>query len=217
MFKRLFNSLSRYYRNYTVEHRRYLAKLNDLDRFNDDFAKSIAWTPIVKSRIRTSFSTKRLVKSKDNIVSFKPSIQFLLFNTFFIGVPSIILVKSLIMNNFNYDDKWLIILFLSVFILLGITYLLWGLKPISFDLNIRRFIKYTFQGGYEKISIDDIYALQMIEDMSSQDETYYELNLVMKNQNRINIICHNDDKAIRKQAKELSKIVSIPFWDMTSF
>ena len=215
MIKNLLTSLLKRFENYAEERRQYHAKLKDLNRFNDDFAKSVSWTPVVKSRIRSSFCTKRLVISGDNKASFRPSVQFLFFNLLFMGVPCLILLKVSVPGSFVFNDKWLLIPFMSLFLLIGIPYLLWGLRPIYFDLDKRQFIKYSSH-GYEKISMDDIHALQMIDDGQYQDETYYELNLVLKNQNRLNIVCHNREEAIRKQAKQLSEILSVPFWDMTS-
>ncbi|QTA83572.1 Uncharacterized protein dnl_59850 [Desulfonema limicola] len=215
MFKKLLYSLLKYLDKYTQERRQHLEKLNDLDRFNDNFAKSVSWDPIVKSRIRSAFCTKRMVKSKKNRISFKPSIQFLFFILVFIGVPSLTLVKVFVIAGYSMNEKWPLIPFMSVFFLIGIPYCLWELKPIYFDLNKREFIKKSSH-GYEKISIDHIHALQMIKDRSHLDENYYELNVVLKNHDRLNIICHSNGKSIRKQAKELSEILSIPFWDMTT-
>jgi hypothetical protein len=131
------------------------------------------------------------------------------------GVPCLILLKIPVPGNFVINDKWILIPFMSVFLLIGIPYLLWGLRPVYFDLDKRQFIKYSSH-GYEKISMDDIHAIQMIKDDGHQDETYYEMNLALKNQNRLNIVCHNREEVIRKQAKQLSEILSVPFWDMTS-
>ncbi len=215
MIKRILNYLSESFGDAVRQRKQYQEKLKDLNRFNDDFAKSVSWSPVVKSGLRSSFCTKKLVISGDSKVSFRPSVQFLLFNLLFMGVPCLILLKISVPGNFVFNDKWLLIPFMSVFLLIGIPYLLWGVRPIYFDLDKRQFIKYSSH-GYEKISMDDIYAIQMIKDDGHQDETYYELNLVLKNQNRLNIVCHNREEAIRKQAKQLSEILSVPFWDMTS-
>ena len=214
MIKKILNYLSESFGDAVRERRQYREKLKDLNRFNDDFAKSVSWTPVVKSRVRSSFCTKSLVISGNNKVSFRPSIQFLFFNLLFIGVPCLILLKVFVPGNFAFNDKWPLIPFMSLFLLIGIPYLLWELRPVYFDLDKRQFIKYTSH-GYEIISMDDIHAIQMIKDDGHQDETYYELNLVLKNQNRLNIVCHNREKTIRKQAKQLSEILSVPFWDMT--
>ncbi len=93
MINKLLTSLLKRFENSAGERRQYHEKLHDLNRFNDDFAKSVSWSPVVKSRVRSSFCTKRLVISGNNKVSFRPSVQFLLFNLLFMGVPCLILLK----------------------------------------------------------------------------------------------------------------------------
>jgi hypothetical protein len=215
MVKKLFESISRYSDKYSRERRQCLEELNDASRFNDDFVKSVSWNPIVKSKIRSAFSTKRLVVSNKDRISFKPSIQALFFILAFMGVPSLVLVKVFVIGGYSLNEKWHLIPFMSIFFILGIPYLIWVLRPIYFDLDKREFVKKSSR-GYEKISIDDIHALQMIKDGDHSDEYDYELNIVLKNRDRLNVVCHINGKTIRKQAKELSAMLSIPFWDMTT-
>lgn len=68
-------------------------------------------------------------------------------------------------------------------------------------------------------TIEDIHALQLISEYhsSSGDEMAgfrsYELNLVMKDGRRVNVVCHGWLEKIRMQASTLSEFLGKPVWD----
>lgn len=222
---------------YIDESKNYSEKLHDPNRFNDEFAKNIEWTPITK--VGSQFCTRRMAKLGNHIVAFLPSLSFLLFSALFIGVGGYLIrrfanihtplsyyfthsIQAIridfhqMVNALN-SDRWIEVPFASIFFLIGLIALVFALKPIYFDLRDNYFMKGFSFWGVERVSLYDIYAIQMISNPDSADDyTNYELNLVLKNKDRINVVCHSRDNIIRKQAQKLSRILSIPFWDMTS-
>ena len=70
------------------------------------------------------------------------------------------------------------------------------------------------------MSFNEIYAVQLIsENVYSEDKsgyrrvyrfTSYELNLVLKNQERINIVDHGDKEVILFDARTISNVIGIP-------
>ena len=68
------------------------------------------------------------------------------------------------------------------------------------------------------VRLEFIHALQIVaEFISGKNANYYsyELNLVLKNGNRINIIDHNNKGRIDREAKVLSEFLGVPVWDAT--
>ncbi len=63
--------------------------------------------------------------------------------------------------------------------------------------------------------LEDIHALQIISKSWGHEESdyWYELNLVLKNSNRINVIGHGEGNMLRQNASRLSAFLKIPIWD----
>ena len=64
--------------------------------------------------------------------------------------------------------------------------------------------------------LDDIHAIQLISEyISGKKSSYYsyELNLVLKDASRINVIDHGNDSTISSNAKVLSRFLDVPVWD----
>ena len=135
---------------------------SNLDRFNDPIAKTTPWTPMVRGG--STSRTHRFHLDKDGNVQFKLSLD-VIFNK---SLPLIIGVFCIFAG-----IKWLSILF----ILMGLLSLL-DLKklsiPITFDVEKGL---YTKDGTH--VEIEDIHAIQIIEEHVGSDESSYlgyELN-----------------------------------------
>ena len=66
------------------------------------------------------------------------------------------------------------------------------------------------------IKLEDIHAIQLISEyISGEKSSYYsyELNLVLKDAGRINVIDHGNDGVIINNAKILSRFLDVPVWD----
>ena len=102
-----------------------------------------------------------------------------------------------------------------------------GSKPIVFDIKEGYFWKgrespneYFDKSHLKDLArIKDIHALQIIEEyVSTENSSYYsyELNLVLRNGKRFNLIDHNKYEDIYNEAKQLCDYLSIVLWDATS-
>jgi len=64
--------------------------------------------------------------------------------------------------------------------------------------------------------LEDIHALQLISEYcGGNDGSYYsyELNLVLENGKRINVVDHGNKNKLRKEANNLSAFLAKPVWD----
>jgi hypothetical protein len=68
--------------------------------------------------------------------------------------------------------------------------------------------------------LNDIYALQIIrERVRSSKSSYnsFELNLVLKNGERLNVIDHGNLKRLREDAAQLAVFLKVPVWDAADY
>jgi hypothetical protein len=114
----------------------------------------------------------------------------------------------------------------SVFAIAGGCLYYFGTKPIVFDKHSGCFWKgrknpdLVFNKDSIKVwtQLEQIHALQLIaEHCSSNKCSYYsyELNLVLKDGERINVVDHGNLNKIRDDANTLSKFLGKPVWNAT--
>jgi hypothetical protein len=71
----------------------------------------------------------------------------------------------------------------------------------------------------ERVQLDRIYALQLIKEHCTGDESSYysyELNLVLEDGTRLNVVDHGNQDMLRRDAEELAKFLGRPLWDATA-
>lgn len=200
----------------------------NLERFNDPLATTIAWTPAKGGG--TNFKTHKLIETSNNRLEFKASIGGMLFYMLFALIGFGVTVAAVYQeyeSNFSLNSEHLIMLLVGViFLSVGLSLLYFGTKPIVFDNFLglywkgrkapNRDIEYTNPELFTKLC--DIHALQIIaEYVRSNKNSYYsyELNLVMDNGNRQNVIDHGNISSIRADASKLAQFLNVPVWDLT--
>lgn len=188
----------------------------DPAQFNDPIAMQTQWTP-ANSGSTASFCTHKLVMQGTQRCIFRSS--------------------------WESTRAWLIMLVLGIFLILfsiykggpdSVTGLVLGLplavmgglflyyKPkMIFDKSNGRYWKEKKQlkdiHALKIVSstpLQDIHALQMLS-YDSDDYYSYELNLVLKNAERINVLSHGDDEQLKKDVNQLSMFLDKPVWDAT--
>lgn len=85
-----------------------------------------------------------------------------------------------------------------------------GRKPDSVMLTQEATAKYA--------RLEVVHALQIIaEYLTSKNGGYYsyELNLVLKDGNRINVVDHGNRKRLAEDAQVLADFLGVPVWDAT--
>lgn len=188
--------------------------------------KSISIKPLKSGG--SNFKTQLLVEKKKGILEFVPSIGLIAFlSVFFIvgsGFLFFALYKLFISLDYNFEMGHLIfgfvsILFLTVSLFMGYE----NFKPNQFNKLTNRYTKGKQKNVIKKNAIDiplsKIIALQLIgEIVSGNDSNYnsFELNIVMDNGERFNVIDHGNLKSLIQDAEWLSEFLNIPIWHAES-
>lgn len=229
MFKKLLSLFK------SIGERNQKAFADKIESFNDPLAKEIEWGST--TRAHCGFLNRKLLKTKNDNIFFIPSITVVFFNMGFIIMGGYVMWEfsllrptidtiflypiSSILHYIHFLPKLLSSskvwghLFGFVFLLMGFLGLCYSLRPIVFNTANRLYSKGFLRK--EKVSFDDIHAIQIISETGSEpeDPIVYELNLVLKNKKRINVFGHPKKKSIIQDAAELSHVLSVPVWDMT--
>ena len=204
---------------------------------NDEIAIKTKWGPVARGGERSC--SHRLVKSSDKVVKFRVAFISLFFPLFAMVVGSSILYGALTFNiqiPGPVPAKYIGIALSLFFTILGISQIVPLLVPRVFDLDKGYYWKGRNKASSGKpegvpfCAITDIHAIQLVQEHvrrhPNQNATkeqrknfqpYYsfEMNLVLKNGKRCNVIDHSDVRALRTDANELGKFLTVPVWDGT--
>ena len=172
----------------------------------------------------SNFETQVLFQKSPFRYEFKPSRAFGFFCGAFALVPIIIIAVIIYQNSNTYgysliENSWPLLLFTFIWSF-GALFLVRSLfRPIVFDKSTNRFYKGFFRDKTKNakynISISRIVALQIIgEIISGKNKKYnsYELNLVLEDASRINVIDHGNLKGVIADTETLSKFLNLPIW-----
>ncbi len=198
--------------------------------FHDPVAKETQWHPV--KRGGASFGTHKLLDDPQfpERLEFKPTLGYKLFCGLFtvIGL-SLIVGFSISMLKAKHPDMGMLfpIVFGLIFATVGIAIFKFGGKSRVFDhdagffwIGKRDFRELNYREiddpKKSPVKLDRIHALQLIsERCSSKNGSYlsYELNLVLDDGSRINVVDHGNLKLIRNDAEKLSEFLDVPIWD----
>ena len=185
----------------------------------------------IKTRVNTfplnsggaNFKTHKLVKNSLSKVSFKPTVLVILFCLCFFIIGLGVFSYSLFGTAFPEDSKWLVSLFGVVFTLIGVLLFYFFTKPRVFNKTINLYYKSFTSKNVSKSkhskSLSDIVAIQIIGEVIQSDNSSYnsfELNLVLNDASRINVIDHGNLKSIIEDAQYLSEFLNVPIWHASS-
>ena len=177
---------------------------------NDPVAEITYWQPMTKGA--SNFRMQEIKQTKEALI-IQPSFEVKLFCAAFIsvGVTPIAIRYSL---NWQHLDFILdpIISPTSIFIIIGFL--------IGWVLMKRRVViskvKQTIYTSGQKVPLHMVYALQVITNIAGgRGHGVYrnsELNLVLKDGNRINLLNHGDEAYFKHQELQLSNLLSVPVW-----
>jgi len=190
---------------------------------NDSIAQNLSWSPAKAGG--SNFKTHRRLDDAVHI-KFIPTFFahfFMLAISLFVGYFIYIFYTNPESINFNMPN-FLIPVFPFIF-LGGIVYAIYEMyKPRVFNLKkqvyqyswLRPEIEISHLDSKHCIHFSMIHALQildeLIEDDDGHDYTSTELNLVLKDGQRMNIIDHSDRSAIMQDAKFLARKLIVPVW-----
>jgi hypothetical protein len=196
----------------------------DPNRFDDPVALQTEWGPAKGGG--TNFRTHRLVSTGPERMEFRASLGAKLFYGVFLlvglgviaGVASAAIAKGV--AGFRKQET-IGILFGLVFATVGGLLWYFGTAPIVFDRRKGRFWKGRKSPDevFGKSSLkyfatfEEIHALQLVSEYCSGNKhSYYsyELNLVLADGRRINVIDHG---RIQEDARQLAEFLDKPLWD----
>ena len=200
----------------------------DLTQFNDPLAEEIDWKPAKSGG--TNVCTHRLMIGFDNVATFKATLSIHLFTGIFIVMGAIAIVAPIVgmINSGKFKVDLLIpvaigTVFCSVGIFMNRTFT----APVTFDLDSGYFWKgrknpsttFDIESSIKEYAlIRDIHALQIISEYCSggKNSSYYsyELNLVLKDGTRKNVVDHGSIEKLREDAEKLADFLNVPIWDI---
>lgn len=171
-----------------------------------------------------SFKTHSLSKTSNGF-AFKPSINGLAFALVFaltgLGIFSFGIYKIIIGT--TTSEYLFLLLFGAVFLAAGIFILLLFLRPRVFNKNsnyyYKGFRKNVNRENKNYVSLNRIIALQLIgETISSDNGSYksFELNLVLDDATRLNVVDHGNLKKLIIDTEILSNFLNVPIWHAES-
>jgi len=201
----------------------------DPSRYDDPVARTTSFSPAKSGG--ASFGTHKLVEAAAHRFEFRASLGARIFYLAFllIGIVVIIGVSYQLTTKETISfsvDTVLPFVIGGVFTVAGGFLYYFGTQPIVFDKHSGHFWKGRADPNlaFNKDSIktwtqlEHIRVLQLIcEYCSGNKSSYYsyELNLVLNDGERINVVDHGNLKKIRDDANTLSDFLAKPLWDAT--
>ncbi len=192
---------------------------------DDPVAMLTEWIPVKGAG--ANFRTHKLVTVSPNRMEFRSSIEGKLLGLFFllIGLGTFLGFSFVKVSSglWAFDMETLALLLGLVFAGVGAAMLYFGTAPIVFDKIKGAFWKGRgTPEGSNKTSLkyfaelEQIHALQIISKYMRREKHFrysYELNLVLKNGQRINVVDHSKKKILQEDAASLSAFLEKPVWD----
>jgi len=199
----------------------------DPSGFDDPVALRTDWFPVAPGG--ASFGTHRLVQVSANRVEFKATFGakffFLAFLLAGLGVLGFQINRIRIgQDNLLSQETLIPFLVGSIFAVVGTCMYWFGTTPRIFDRARASFWRgrrepamLTAAGPSENATpLASIHALQLLtEYVSGNKNSYYsyELNLVLDDGSRINVVDHGNLARLRSDAQSLAQFLGKPVWD----
>ena len=229
---RMFRSPSRF--DFPFVRKRY--PVLDPRYFDDPVAMRTGWAPMSPGGFRRTLH--RLREIGPQVLSFQPT-AYRHYQTF-VYLGSLlafgnVLIASLLRNelNINRHEHWWVIQLLAQ-ILVGCCVTLFLLnRAIVIDGNTAEVRLGLPRLGWlnqlpwlrelvcHSVPFAEIHSIQLLdEEVRRTSESMfwsYELNLVLSNGKRINLIDHGNQREIRWDAGDLSRMIDVPIWDFIGY
>ncbi len=192
---------------------------------DDPVARRTEWHPLKSGG--ANFVTHRLVRSGDKYL-FKPTVGALLFYSVFflagVGMLYFFDFPTAPGDFAQMDEDDYVLLLMGVIFTSGGGYMMrTGSRPIVFDR--RRGYYYLGTDSPDEyldksqlkdfVRLEKIHALQLVREyVRTKNSSYYsyELNLVLKDGARINIVDHNGADKLQEEARILAEYLGVALW-----
>lgn len=199
----------------------------DPARFADPLARRTEWTPLAEGG--ASFGTHTLVQVGSSRLEFRASPGSVIFDLVFVvmglGATIVCLLAILAPGRpAPSPGAYLGLLVGLFFVVSGAGMLYSGTTPIIFDRQ-----KGCFWRGRKApdempgqdtrkdcTELNSIHALQLVSEYCRGNKSSfhsYELNLILADGRRINVVDHGNQEGIRADAATLAAFLKVPLWD----
>lgn len=193
---------------------------NNPKQIEDPLALEVDWKPINYGGHSGIKLSNLIVKSNSLII--KPSIivKNICKILIFLGliIPFLIFKKNQSDLDFKFilSEQFLLTLISFIPLIVGIVFYKYISKEIVID-KIRGITwKYSKIEMYKHINIpiqkDKILAIQILKERLNRSYTY-ELNLVLKNLERVHLVQYSNLKRLQKDAEIIGKYLNVTIWD----
>lgn len=195
--------------------------------FEDPIAQQTNWKPLEKGG--SNFRTHELKIIGYNRLEVAATLQSKLFIALFViagfGMMGYYFYTIYFKGPISSEDNlWILILVGVGFSVGGLFGLVKAFTKKIFDKQTGYYWKgtkgprqtYGFQQSDRFIPLSTIHALQIIKEKvrtKNSSFTSYELNLVLKDLRRMNVMDHSKLEKLREDAEALSKFLNVPIWD----
>lgn len=199
----------------------------DPAKFNDSLALETEWSPLRGGG--SNFRTHKLVQVDYSRLEFKSTLGAKFFSFIFItvgaGIPVFFGIESFQNSGSIFrTDFFFIVLFGLIFLAAGSWMFYSFAKPVIFDRTKGMYWKgwkapqrYVAQSSVDEGSrIGNIHAIQILpEFIRSDNSSYfsYELNIILRDGSRMNVVDHGDPIKLREDADILANFLGVPVWD----
>lgn len=177
-----------------------------------------------------SFKTHKLVKKSSSKLAYKPTFGNTLFCLTFFGIGLSVIIFYIIgflqLFSMQFPKSWFMLIFGAIFGLVGGYLSYTSFMPRVFDKQLGLYYKsygINVHASRKKlkshVSLKSIVAVQIIgEHIKSKDGSYksFELNLVLDDNTRRNVVDHGNIKSIIDDAHILSDFLNVPIWHAKS-
>lgn len=198
----------------------------DPSQFGDPVAMKADWTPAKAGGV--SFRTRRLVEVDPDRLEFRASMEWLLIVLLLLlgGMGMFIAYAAYLLSSGGVSFSTLPQLLMSLLCALpGGVLLYFSSIPIVFDKRNgfywrgRRAPDEVYDGYALRnaAALREIHALQILSEYIGGETSYtsYELNLVLRDGERINVIDQAGRDKLRRDAATLADFLGVPVWDAT--
>ncbi len=201
----------------------------DPSELGDPVAMQTDWTPATEKG-ETPFRSHELVESNSERLEFRASMGLKLFCLTLLGLGVIcLIVFTFAILSGGEKVSWKILCPIGIclfFTIAGACMLYFGTAPIVFDKRLGFFWKgrknpdHVFDKRTLKhvAEFEKVHALQLISKVVNSGESSwdcYELNLVLQDGKRINVVVHGNQGRLREDAGTLAAFLDKPVWDAT--
>ena len=197
----------------------------------DPIAQSVDWSPVKRSG--NNYRTRELIEPRQGRLEYKPAMiaKVITWAVLLHSAPALLgTVVLVIIDQMSIGDAIAPFLFSGGATVLG--YYMWSVmcSPIIFDGESNMY----WRGGNDvrssktSIRFDDIHAIQLVSKRIIRTRKYHgnirhrrkfnsvELNLVLSDGSRINVLDHSKVGLIRSEAARLGELIGVPVWDATA-